>query len=193
MKALRAVEHVMVAVAPRARRQARGIRAGARLGQAVAGEMLHGAELGQKFLARCVAAEGVDHPGRHVVDRDIGGGRGAALRQLLEDERGVEPRQRRAADVVLDVDAAEAERRRLAQGSRPEKSRSSSQSRACGIISSRANCRAVAWKARCSSVRSKSMVLCLRLAIRLSKRQPDRGNRTLRASILGRNFRALSI
>ena len=37
------------------------------------------------------------------------------MRQLLEDQRGVEPRQRRAADVFLDVNAAEAERRRLAQ------------------------------------------------------------------------------
>ena len=37
------------------------------------------------------------------------------MRQLLEDERGVEPGQRRAADVFLDVNAAEAERRRLAQ------------------------------------------------------------------------------
>ena len=115
MKALAAVEHVMLAVAARARGEARGIRAGARLGQAVAGEMLHAAELGQKFLAQRVAAEGIDHPGRHVVDRDIGGGRGAALRQFLEDERGVEPGQRRAADVFLDVNAAEAERRRLAQ------------------------------------------------------------------------------
>src|ERR1017187_10002199 len=34
----------------------------------------------------------------------------------------------------------------------------SSQSRACGIICSRANCRAVAWKARCSSVRVKSIL-----------------------------------
>ena len=37
------------------------------------------------------------------------------MRQLLEDQRGVEPCQRRAADVLLDVDPAEAERRRLAQ------------------------------------------------------------------------------
>ena len=70
---------------------------------------------GRNFLRCAVAAEGVDHPGRHVVDRDIGRGRGAALRQLLEDDGGVEPRQRRAADIVLHIDAAEAERRRLAQ------------------------------------------------------------------------------
>ena len=105
----------MLAVAPRTSREGRGIGAGARLGQAVAREMLHAAKLGQKFLAHRVAAEAVDHPGRHVVDRDIGGGRGAALRQFLENECGVEPGQRRAADVFLDGDAAEAERRRLAQ------------------------------------------------------------------------------
>jgi hypothetical protein len=43
------------------------------------------------------------------VDRDEGRHRRAALRQGLEDQRGVEPRQRRAADVVLDIDAAHAE------------------------------------------------------------------------------------
>ena len=60
--------------------------------------MLHAAKLGQKFLALRLAAEGVDHPGRHVVDRDIGGGGGAALRQFLEDQRGV-------AEQVLDIQA----------------------------------------------------------------------------------------
>jgi len=49
------------------------------------------------------------------VDRDISRGRGAALRQLLEDDGGVEPRQAAAVDVVLDIDAAETERRSLAQ------------------------------------------------------------------------------
>ena len=39
---------------------------------------------------------------------------GQPVRQRLEDQRGVEPRQRRAADVVADVDAAHAERGRLA-------------------------------------------------------------------------------
>jgi len=37
------------------------------------------------------ATERVDHPGRHVVNRDIGSRRRAPLRQLLEDQRGVEP------------------------------------------------------------------------------------------------------
>ena len=44
-------------------------------------------------------------------------------------------RQRGAADIVLDVDAAEAERRRLAQGRRPERSRPRPIRAACGIIS----------------------------------------------------------
>ncbi len=115
MNALVAVEHVVLAVAPGAGLEAGGIGAGVRLGQAIAGEVLHGAQLRQEAPTLGVARERVDHPGRHVVDRDVGGGRGAALRQLLEDQRRVEPGERRAADVVLDVDAAEPERSRLAQ------------------------------------------------------------------------------
>ena len=49
------------------------------------------------------------------MDRDIGGGGGTALRQLLENQRSVEPRERRAAEVSGYVDASEAERRGLAQ------------------------------------------------------------------------------
>ena len=64
---------------------------------------------------RCVVrAEAVDHPGRHVVDRDVGRDRRAAHGERLEDQRRVEPRQPRAADILADVDAAHAERRRLA-------------------------------------------------------------------------------
>ena len=105
----------MIALAHRLGLERRGVRAGIRFGQAIAREMLHGAELRQKFLPLLVAAEGVDHPGRHVVDRDISRGRGAALRQFLEDDGGVEPRQAAAADVVLHIDAAETQRRGLAQ------------------------------------------------------------------------------
>ena len=115
MKALRAVEHVVLAVAPRARAQARRIRARARFGQAVACKMLHGAELRQKFLARLSASESVDHPRRHVVNRNIGSRRRAALRELLEDQRGIKAAERRAADVFFHVDTAEAEGCRLAQ------------------------------------------------------------------------------
>ena len=119
--------------------------------------MLHGAELRQEALALRLAAERVDHPGRHVVDRDVGGGRGAALRQLLEDDGGVEPRQRGAADVVL------ARRCRRSRAPPPVRSvstgkiSSSSQSRACGIISSRAKSPRRRLEGLLSSVSSKSI------------------------------------
>jgi len=77
--------------------------------------MLHRGELGQESPALRLAAERIDHPGGHVVDRDVRRGRSAALRQFLEDDCGIEPGQRRAADVVTHGDGAEAERRRLAQ------------------------------------------------------------------------------
>src|SRR5262249_10245105 len=47
---LGAIEHVMIAAAPRAGFQAGGVRAGVRLGQAVAGELRHAAEIGKKAL-----------------------------------------------------------------------------------------------------------------------------------------------
>ena len=78
--------------------------------------MLHRAELGQEAPALLVVAEAVDHPGGHVVDRDVGRRAGAGRRQLLHDQRRVEPREPAAADIVPHIDAAEAQRRRLAQG-----------------------------------------------------------------------------
>ena len=134
---LGAVEHVMIAVAHGARLQARGVRAGVRLGQAIAREMLHGAELRQELLALRVAAEGVDHPGRHVVDRDIGGGRGAALRQFLEDDArrraATAPSRRRRPSHRCRRSRA----RRPCAASRPGRSRSRPSRARCGIISSR--------------------------------------------------------
>src|SRR5437899_3046381 len=83
---------------PRAGRERGGIRAAARLGQAVAGEMLHAHQLGQEACALRIIAETVDHPRRHVVDREVGGGRDAGGSQLLKDDRRVEPRQAATAE-----------------------------------------------------------------------------------------------
>jgi hypothetical protein len=47
------------------------------------------------------------------VDRDEGRSGDIAVAELLEDDRGVQPAKRRAADVLLDVEAAEAELRAL--------------------------------------------------------------------------------
>ncbi len=117
---LGAVEHVVILLAHRAGLQARRIGAGVRLGQAIAAELRHAAEVGKKAPSQLRPAIGIDHPRHHVVDRDEGRGRGTALRQFLEDERGIEPRQRRAAVVGAHIDAAEAERRRVPQRIRRE-------------------------------------------------------------------------
>ncbi len=84
-KLLLAIEHIMVAIAHRAGPQRRGVRSRARLGQAIARQQFHGAELRQPLLAVCLIAEGIDHPRRHIVDRDEGRHRRAPLRQRLED------------------------------------------------------------------------------------------------------------
>ena len=112
---LAAVQHVMVALQFGTRRQRRRIRACARLGEAIAREMLHGAEPGQEPPALIVVAESVDHPGGHVVDRDVGRRAGTRRRQLFHDQSRIEPAEAAAADVVAHVDAAEAECRRFAQ------------------------------------------------------------------------------
>ena len=48
------------------------------------------------------------------MDRDEGGKGRAGARQRLEDQHGVEPAEPGAADIVADIDAAEAERSGLA-------------------------------------------------------------------------------
>ena len=86
-----------------------GIRARARLGQAIARQRLHRAQFRQPCLALLLGAEGVDHPGAHVVDGDEGGDRRAAIGERLEDQCGVEPAEARAADILAHIDAGEAQ------------------------------------------------------------------------------------
>src|SRR5690348_8368865 len=105
----------MIAVAACPRDKARGVGSRAGLRQAIAREMLHRAKLRQEFLPDFGTAESVDHPGRHVVDRDIGRRGGAPLREFLEDQSGVETAQSRPAHIFLHVNTAEAHPRCLAQ------------------------------------------------------------------------------
>src|SRR5262249_21195921 len=89
---------------------------GLRLGQAVTRKLLHRAKTWQQPLALRLAAEGVNHPAHHVMDRQIGGGRSAALGQFLEDDGCIEPAQARSPDIAPDVSAPEAERCCFAKG-----------------------------------------------------------------------------
>jgi hypothetical protein len=93
----------------------RGVGAGARLGQAVAGDQLHGRQARQVALAQVVGAEPVDHPRGHVVDGQIGRRRHVAVAQCLENDRCVQTRQARAPDIFLHIDAGETQLGGLAQ------------------------------------------------------------------------------
>ena len=65
------------------------------------------------FRTQSFRSEAVDHPRCHIVDRDERRRGHVAIGQRLEYHRGVEPGQRRAADIFLYVDAAKTQRRRL--------------------------------------------------------------------------------
>ena len=112
---LDAVEHVIRPVPPGARRQRRGVGAGAGLGQAIAGDELHAGEPGQIAAFQLRRAEAVDDPGDHVVDREERRHGRATGRQRLEDQRRVEAGHAAAAMLVADVNRRHAERRGLAQ------------------------------------------------------------------------------
>jgi hypothetical protein len=113
---LGAIQDVVVAVARGPGLEPGRVGAGVRFGQAIAGEMFHRRQPGQKPAALRIVAEAVDHPGRHVVDRDVGGGRGAGGGQFLEHDRRVQAREPRPADVVAHIQPGETERRGGAQG-----------------------------------------------------------------------------
>ena len=103
---LLSVEHVMLAIARGAGAQRRGVRAGAGLGQAIARQPLHVDEPGQVFLALRLVAEPSIIQAHMLWIEMIGGDRGAAGDERLEDQRRVEPCHPRAADILAHVDAA---------------------------------------------------------------------------------------
>ena len=104
----------MVAVQHRLGLERRRVGARRRLGQAIAADPLHRDHRRQILLLHLGRAEAVDHPARHVVDRDEGAGRGAAVGHRLHDQRRFEPAEADAAALLGDVDRAEAELGRLA-------------------------------------------------------------------------------
>ena len=106
---LGAIEFPLIAIEIGAGAQCGGIRARSRFGQAIGGDPFHRAHGRQPGLALLFGAEGIDHPGTHVVDRNEGGDGGTAIGERLEDQRCVEPAQPRAADILADIDAGHAE------------------------------------------------------------------------------------
>src|SRR5579859_5373210 len=71
--------------------------------------MLHRHQLRQKPRALMPVAKAVDHPRRHIMDRQVRGGGSASGRQLLEDQRRIEPAEPATAELLLDVDTGKAE------------------------------------------------------------------------------------
>jgi len=108
-------EHRVVAVKDGEGLQARGIRAGGGFGQAIARDLLHRAQRRQIPLSLFGTSETVDHPRRHVVDRQIGRRGRARRRQFLEDDRGVDPAEPAAAELLADINRSKPQRRRPAQ------------------------------------------------------------------------------
>ena len=135
--------------------------------------------------------ENVDHPNDHVVDRDIGGGRGTALRRALRDHHSVQPRERGAADVGATQMPPNPSAAACCSVSTGNIS-SSSHSRANGIIFARAKSRAVAWMARCSSVRSKSTRRPIATAHWTVKFDRSGGRRHNASTVRGRMPRSIS-
>ena len=112
---LGAIDHIGVALAPSTGAQRGGVRTGARLGQAIGGDEIHAGKFGQIAPAQLVRAEPVDHPAGHVVNGEKRRRRNVAAGKGLEDDRGVESRKARTADIFADIDPGEAQRGRGAQ------------------------------------------------------------------------------
>ena len=108
----RAGDDIVVAILHGLRLQARRIRSRARLGQAIARNQVHAGQPRHPGLALRLIAERIDHPARHVVDRDERRRRHVAIGKLLEDQRRVRPRQARSAHIFLHINARKAQLRR---------------------------------------------------------------------------------
>src|SRR6478672_7231028 len=91
-----------------------GVGAGGRFGQAIAAHALHRNHRRQILLLHFSGSEAIDHPACHVVDRNEGAGRGAAIGHRLHDQRRLEPSKADSACFLAHVDRAEPELRRLA-------------------------------------------------------------------------------
>src|SRR5262249_19040388 len=65
--------------------------------------------LGQKPRALLTRAKAVDHPSRHVVDGQIGGGRYTGRCKLFEDDRRIDPTECAAPKLLAHINAGKTE------------------------------------------------------------------------------------
>ena len=154
---LGAADDIMIAVEHRLGLERRGVRARRRLGQAIARHLLHRDHRRQIFLLHLRRAEAVDHPARHVVDRDERAGRRAAIGHGFEDQRRFEPAEADPAALLRDVDRAEAELGGLADRVSGEDVLLVPLGRE-RVIASAVNLRAISWIWSWSSVRSNCVI-----------------------------------
>ena len=98
----------MIAIEPRSGFKRRGVRTRTGFGQAIAGDFVHADQLRHIARLQFRTAKGVDHPRRHIVDRDKGGGRGTAIGHGLHDQRGFQPTKPDPAIFLGNIDCTEA-------------------------------------------------------------------------------------
>ncbi len=115
-ESLRTVDNIVVAIAHGPGCKGGSIRPSVRFGEAIGGEALHRAKVGQETFAERFTAVSVNHARRHVVDGQVGRGRRTCRRQRFDYDSAVQPTQRRTTDVLTDVNSAEAKGRRIPQG-----------------------------------------------------------------------------
>ncbi len=114
-KCLFSVENVVISDESRRGAERGGVGASAGLGETVGGEFVHGAERRHPSRALLRGGKGVNHPGDHVVNGEIGSGRGAAGSESLEHHRSGQTRKARAAKLLARVGTSKAETGKLLQ------------------------------------------------------------------------------
>ena len=112
---LDAIEQIKIPLSPRLHPDRGGVRPGGGFGEAIGGEQVHPAKPRPPLFALRVVAEAVDHPGRHVVNGEIGGDSWTAPREGLENQGGVKPRKPRSSNILPRVNPAHAQRGGLAE------------------------------------------------------------------------------
>ena len=107
---LRAIQHIMIAIAPRAGFQRRSIRPAAGFREAIACNFLHRHKLRQITRLQLCIAEAINHPRGHIMNGNKCAGGGAAIGHSLHDQRRLQPAKARATRFFGHINRAKAKR-----------------------------------------------------------------------------------